>query len=71
MTDMLTLNDCREIGFCAAGCRRRCNELGLDTRAFFRDGGLPIDQLRAYDDADIQRAILVAEKRIAAEKADE
>jgi len=65
MIDMLTVNDCRKAGYCASGIRRRCRELNLDDRKFFLEGGLPIDELRHFDDVAIQRSIAEAEKRIA------
>lgn len=67
MTDQLvptlTVNDCREAGYCVKGVRRRCNELGLDFRAFAR-GGFPFADVEHLDDIAVQRSLVVARKRI-------
>jgi hypothetical protein len=66
MTDKLTVSDCRQVGFCAAGVRRRCNDLGFDPRVMFAEG-LPLEALRHVDDSQLAKAIIVAETRIAGE----
>jgi hypothetical protein len=68
MVKYLTLSDCARVGLCAKGSERRCVELGLDRRQFFRGEGLPLEEMRKIDDEQIQRAVASADARIAQEE---
>lgn len=64
MTDKLTIQDCRDIGFCIQkGVKPKCAALGVDFRIFARDG-LDLEQARAFGDGQIDLAVAQAEKRI-------
>jgi hypothetical protein len=64
MIKNLTMSDCKKAGYCASGVRRRIRELDIDAREFFLHGGIPLDELRHYDDEAIRRSIAVADARI-------
>lgn len=63
MTDRLTINDCREAGYCVSGVRRACESFGVDFRTLVKEG-VPLSKLESIEDANLQRAIAVARKRI-------
>ena len=35
---VVTMNDCKALGFCASGVRRWMNDHGLDMRTFLKEG---------------------------------
>lgn len=67
MTDRLTINDCRKAGYCVSGAVRKCQELGLDFRAFIREG-LVISEIEGIEDHGLQRSLEKARERIAAKE---
>ena len=46
---LVTIQDCRKVGFCTAGTREWFNSHGLDFRDFVRNG-IPVETLAAFDD---------------------
>lgn len=69
MTDVMTIGDCRNAGYCVGGARLRCDELGLDFKKFMREG-LPISDMEKIEDVAIIRSLVVARARIAKESSD-
>lgn len=67
MTDRLTINDCRKAGYCVAGAKRRCDELGLSFRALVGEG-LVISEIEGIEDHNLQRSLEKARERIAAKE---
>lgn len=65
--EVVTMTDARACGFCAAGVISRLVQLGFPKWQILK-GGIPIEQLAEVDDAQVQRAIEVARKRIEEEK---
>lgn len=62
----LTIHDCRKAGYCVKGCRRRCDELGLDFKLLCGEG-LPLEELEELGKSDVQirRSCEAARERIA------
>lgn len=55
---IITINDIRLAGYCAAGARSWFAEQGLDFRQFLRDGGWPASVFLAFpDDAVVAHVI--------------
>lgn len=52
----MTLADCREAGYCGRGVREKFDLLGLDFRRLVKEG-IPVEELRHIDDAQIQRLV--------------
>ena len=48
-----------------SGARRHCTTLGLDFRKLVREG-LPLSDMEAIRDGNVQRSVAVAKERIAA-----
>lgn len=63
MTDVLTINDCRKVGFCVKGVRRACVVHGFDFKVMVRSG-LPLEQMDLLDDINVKRACDKARERI-------
>jgi len=64
MTDKLTHQDCRDVGFCAPGLRRACEAHGQDFKLLTRGGGIPLADLKHIKDANVKRAVEQAHRRI-------
>lgn len=62
MSDRLTVNDARRAGFCVSGIKRKCEALGVNFRAFVRNG-LPVEEAEKFNDGSIQKAIEIAKAR--------
>jgi hypothetical protein len=62
----MTIADCRNAGYCVKGCKKRCEELGLDFKVFMREG-FPIAQMEKLQDAEIARSLQVTRARLAKE----
>lgn len=58
---VVTINHCREAGWCVAGIRRYCADNGLDFRRLVREG-LPVEEVEGRECALIGRAIEIAKK---------
>ena len=65
MTDKLTHQDCRDVGFCAKGLRRACEAHEQDFKLLTRGGGIPLSDLEHIKDANVERAVAQARRRIA------
>ena len=63
MTDKLTIQDCRDAGFCISGVREACKRHNQDFRRLVKYG-LPLEDLQHLDDLPVKRAISVAKARI-------
>jgi len=50
----------RQLGYCVPGIRRVCKQHGADFRRFVREG-IPADELRSIEDAEVARIIDAAE----------
>lgn len=59
----MTIADCRNAGYCVKGCKKRCEELGLDFKVFMREG-FPVEQMERLEDAEITRSLAVTRARI-------
>lgn len=62
MTDMLTMQDCWDAGFCVKGVRRVCVIHNLDFRAIAR-AGLPLAEAEKIEDINVKRACDKARER--------
>lgn len=62
MRDRVTIQDCRDAGFCVSGIRAVCETHGLDFRALVR-AGLPLEPLKDIDDLTVKRVVRIAEER--------
>ena len=60
----MTIADCRNAGYCVKGCKKRCEELGLDFKVFMRQG-FPISEMEKLDDAEIQNSLVKTRARLA------
>jgi hypothetical protein len=58
---LIRLHHIGPAGFCVRGARAKAKALGLDWRRF-ASSGIPVDEVRHIDDAQVQRMIEVAEK---------
>lgn len=58
---LVRLHHIEPAGFCVRGARTKARALGLDWRRF-ASSGIPADEVRHIDDAQIQRMIEVAER---------
>lgn len=63
-SNVLTMADCRKAGYCARGVIARLQQLGFEKYRIVREG-IPFDELEVFEDAQVQRAIDEAKKRIA------
>ena len=59
---LLTVDDARKAGFCCKGQRKWAERVGIDMRAFVRDG-IDTDELGHIDDVKLSRAIEIAKRR--------
>jgi len=65
MTDKLTIQDCRDVGFCIfPGVKAACAKHNIDFRDFVKNG-TPLTELEGLDDANVKRAVERAKERIA------
>lgn len=60
----MTIADCRNAGYCVKGCKKRCEELGLDFKVFMREG-FPVAEMEKLDDAEIQNSLVKTRARLA------
>lgn len=58
----ITLADCREAGYCGRGVREKFDLLGLDFRRLVKEG-IPVEELRHIDDAQVQRLVEMIDGR--------
>lgn len=65
MTDKLTVQDCRDVGFCIfPGVKAACAKHDIDFRSFVKHG-VPLTELADLNDANVKRAVERARERIA------
>lgn len=64
MTGRMTIQDCRDVGFCIAGVKRACVVHNQDFRLLVKEG-LPLDEMDKLDDINVRRATARARERIA------
>lgn len=64
MTDKMTIQDCRDVGFCVIGVKRACEIHGQDFKTLVREG-LPLADMDKLDDINVKRAADKARERIA------
>lgn len=69
MTGRLYARDALKAGFCRRGVKAKCERLGVDFQKL-RKEGIPMEEARAVDDAQIAAAVKIAEARIAKEQTD-
>jgi hypothetical protein len=63
MSRKLTIQDCRDAGFCISpGVKEACREHGVDFRQLIRSG-VPLEQVEHIDDISVQRAVAIAIRR--------
>lgn len=62
--ELLTIADCRRVGFCVKGVKRACEVHKQDFRALVKTG-LPLTEMDKLDDVNVRRAVAEARKRIA------
>ena len=62
MTNRLTVQDCRDCGYCVKGIREHCSLLGVDFRRMVREG-IPLTEIEGLDDAIAQKCIARARER--------
>lgn len=63
MTDKMTIQDCRDVGFCVSGIRRACATHSKDFKTLVKQG-LPLDEMDELDDINVKRAVSKARERI-------
>jgi len=63
VTDKLTIQDCRSVGFCVSGVKRACTVHGQDFKTLVRHG-LPLADMDKLDDVNVRRACDKARERI-------
>lgn len=64
MVDRLTIQDCRDVGFCInPGVKSACATHGIDFRQFVKEG-IPLSELEHLDDINVRRAVARAKERI-------
>ena len=64
MTRKLTIQDCRDAGFCIhPGVKEACRKYNIDFRKLVKEG-IPLEQVENLPDANVKRAVGIAEKRI-------
>ena len=66
MTEVLTIHDCRKVGFCVKGVKRACSVHGVDFKAMVREG-VPLSDMEKLDDVNVKRACDRARERISNE----
>lgn len=65
MTDKLTIQDCRDAGFCIhPGVKKACETYGINFRLLVK-AGIPLAEVESLPDANVVRAVSIAKKRIA------
>lgn len=60
---IVTVHDCRKLGFCMKQVRPWCGKMGFDFRDFIRNG-IPASKLLATNDAYAADVVEQARKRI-------
>lgn len=64
MTRKLTIQDCRDAGFCISpGVKEACAAHGINFRQLVREG-VPLEQVENIEEISVQRAVAIANKRI-------
>jgi len=64
VTRLLTIQDCRDAGFCInPGVKEACKLHGVDFRQLVREG-VPLESVENIDDVSVQRAVSIAKARI-------
>ena len=58
----LTVDDARKAGFCCRGQKKWALRVGVDMRAFVREG-IDVDDLSHIKDAKLDKAIEIARQR--------
>ena len=64
MKDRMTIQDCRDVGFCIRGVKRACEVHGQDFRLLVKEG-LPLEEMDKLDDINVRRATARSRERIA------
>jgi hypothetical protein len=59
MIDRVTVQNCRDAGYCVKGVKAHCQLLGLNFKVLVREG-LLISEIEHLDDAIVQRCIRTA-----------
>ena len=60
MSRKLTIQDCRDAGFCInPGVKAACKTHGVDFRQLVREG-VPLEQVENINDVSVQRAVQIA-----------
>ena len=60
MSRKLTIQDCRDAGFCInPGVKDACKLHGVDFRQLVREG-VPLEQVENINDVSVQRAVQIA-----------
>jgi len=64
MTDKLTIQDCRDAGFCIhPGVKKACETYNINFRLLVKVG-IPLSEVENLPDANVMRAVGIARKRI-------
>jgi hypothetical protein len=64
MSGRLTIQDCRDAGFCInPGVKAACKLHGIDFRQLVKEG-VPLEQVENLNDINVQRAVGIAKNRI-------
>lgn len=63
MIDKLTVQDCRDVGFCVSGVKRACGVHAQDFKHMVRHG-LPLVEMEKLEDINVRRACIKARERI-------
>lgn len=63
---MITMDDVRKAGHCAAGAKAWFTEHGFDMKRIVQ-GGIPLSEFDGIDDANFNRVISAAQQRVAAD----
>lgn len=64
MTEKLTIQDCRDAGFCInPGVKDACKLHGVDFRKLVQQG-VPLTEVENINDLSVRRAVAIARRRI-------